>query len=1614
LISYAQNFEDVMLWRAFKPLARGFYIDVGAGDPEQLSVTRWFYELGWHGINVEPNPAHFVRLSACRKHDVNLPVALSDTSGERTFFLVVGSNDLATLNDEVAELHRQAGWQVEKVRTETTTLADVCQQYATASDIHFLKIDVEGAEKAVLAGADFARFRPWVVVVEATLPNSTVEAFSAWEPSLLRSGYRFVWFDGLNRFYVAEEHWEALHRHFHVPPNVFDGFTRAADSLREVESLHRANAEASALPATAETEYASSLLAAVREAEQAGQRAGAAEARAFEQATVAQRATRRADAAEERARRAEAEAAVAKQQEAVAALVAEARTTEVQAVQVILERIHSSTSWRITTPLRAAGWLLSKRAGAALMELGMSNVRAERLRSVAGQGSAAKRASRVAFYITARAATRVPGATHAANVLERLSPRAWRWLKRHDQAYFAAASLRLPASSTPRTARPGGFRIMPTSENDRGHSIRKVHQFHSGSNSNDAITNSMLLIQRQLRRLGYESDIFVEHRDHRLAEELFEMEDLPLHGNYVLIVHHSMGYDACEYIAALSARKILIYHNITPPEFLNDIPEAIPYANLGRQQLSYLRPHMTAALGQSELNALELRAHGYAAPVVCPLLFDVDDLIEMARNTTRPQGTPFTILFVGRVVASKGQADLIDAFAEFRRLYTDQSRLVLIGKTAGPDAPYPSEICQRIETHGLQNHVLIMGPVSDSELREWYATADLYVSLSFHEGFGVPLVEAMAYDVPVLAWPAGAIPYTLGGAGKLLTDRSPHAVAADMLCIAHDPILRADIVARQRQSLDRFRLDRHLPNLLLALASAGAAPPTRDASHSVLAANLHFVVAGHVNGSYSLAVINRQTAQALENLRPGTVRILPWENGPVADLQVPDRLRAPLERLLTRPPCQTGPEIVISQHYPVYVPPHRGDLTLALIVWEESLFPAETVRFLNDSFDAVLAPSAAVAKTLIDSGVSIPIRKVGQVPDLVPFFQIAIERESRERWSGKKQFTFLHVSSCFPRKGVDVLLAAYARAFRCHDPVRLVIKGFPNPHNDAPEQIERLQRTDLNVGEIVMINNDLDDAAMHDLYREANAMVLPTRGEGFNLPAAEAMAAGIPLIVTAHGGHLDFCTKYNARLVGFRFAPSRSHVTSSGSVWAEPDIDDLAAALREVFEDITTNRGSAAVRAASARATIAVRLEPRTWAQRVSNVASELLTTPQLPPLRVAWITTWGVRCGIAEYSRYLLENFENWESSNGPPSTVVLCDDRTAVSRDGERICVRPSWRLGDATSMKRLARAVATEDPDAVVIQHQPGLFPWYALAGLLFDRRVRHRTTVVTLHAPHHLLVLNPEERAAAIAALGCASRLLVHQIADLELLKSFGLTATSTLFPHGASALGTTRPIRTLSRDASIIIGCHGFFLPGKGIRRLLEAIARLSREWSRLRLRLVNAEYPASESTTEIADCRALAKSLGLDARVEWYTTFLPQHECQRLLAECDLLVLPYDATIESASGALRVALASGTPVAVTPISIFDEAQDAVLRFDGVSVASIAEGIDKLLCDTALRERSCAAASSWLAERDWSVLARRMRGMLTGLRDDALRSTDTISVGGPYANPTNISCTPSDS
>lgn len=238
-VSYAQNYEDVYLWRALKHVERGCYIDVGAYDPTNDSVTRAFYERGWRGANLEPTQACFDRLRQARPEDINLNVAAGSAEGSITLYEVSGTG-MSTSVYENALRAQQIGFSFNAVEVPVTTLDKVWED-SSLHDVHFLKIDVEGDEESVLRGLNFSRHRPWIIVIESMIPNSSEQSFASWEDLVLNADYAFASFDGLNRYYFAKEHPELSGR-LSTPPNFFDFFVRASEveARQEAERLRKA------------------------------------------------------------------------------------------------------------------------------------------------------------------------------------------------------------------------------------------------------------------------------------------------------------------------------------------------------------------------------------------------------------------------------------------------------------------------------------------------------------------------------------------------------------------------------------------------------------------------------------------------------------------------------------------------------------------------------------------------------------------------------------------------------------------------------------------------------------------------------------------------------------------------------------------------------------------------------------------------------------------------------------------------------------------------------------------------------------------------------------------------------------------------------------------------------------------------------------------------------------------------------------------------------------------------------------------------------------------------------------------------------------------------------
>ncbi len=352
LISYAQNFEDVMLWRALRHVDQGCYVDVGAQSPDFDSVSRMFYEHGWRGVHVEPVDDYASQLRTRRPDELVLQVAVTDSPGALRFY-DIPETGLSTTDSAIAETHRVAGFHVREVEVASVTLDTVFERVA-GREVHWLKIDVEGAEALVIKSWTGA-VRPWVLVVESTLPLSVEPTHDQWEAAVLSKGYTFAYFDGLNRFYVSDAHPELLPA-FHCAPNVFDGFVLAPGSSYCI--VTRTESEARIESLRGEHEQAIQLL----QGEVEGQ---VSELRAEREVIVMLRGE-----LEERVAKLDAEhqmVELLKTEYAEAHSIAEAYRYELSGVRFEAERLRAaiaaiehSRSWRITSPLRRGAALVAR------------------------------------------------------------------------------------------------------------------------------------------------------------------------------------------------------------------------------------------------------------------------------------------------------------------------------------------------------------------------------------------------------------------------------------------------------------------------------------------------------------------------------------------------------------------------------------------------------------------------------------------------------------------------------------------------------------------------------------------------------------------------------------------------------------------------------------------------------------------------------------------------------------------------------------------------------------------------------------------------------------------------------------------------------------------------------------------------------------------------------------------------------------------------------------------------------------------------------------------------------------------------------------------------------
>lgn len=985
------------------------------------------------------------------------------------------------------------------------------------------------------------------------------------------------------------------------------------------------------------------------------------------------------------------------------------------------------------------------------------------------------------------------------------------------------------------------------------------------------------------------------------------------------------------------------------------------------------------------------------------------------------------VFYTGGADERKNLPRLIQAFSSLPSSLRASHQLLLSGKI--PEGNI-TQLQHFADSCGLNsNELLFIGYITDEELIQLYNLCKLFVFPSWHEGFGLPVLEAMSCGAPVICSKTSSLPEVIGLEDALFDPFDQVAIHNKMKLALEDGAFRTNLRKHGLQRARQFSWDESAKRAIevwenlhtvqgkelktshkswkLTLYRLAAIYNKLVQSAAMVAARGNLVsdidlrrlslcidrneqqfesflraaklpkqltwrIEGPFDSSYSLALVNREMARALAGL--GHKVVLHSTEGP-GDFPANERFLMENSdlahmHLLSAKIKPSATDVTSRNLYP----PRAADMHARINIfhaygWEESGFPQDWVESFNLSLQGLTVMSEHVRKVMIDNGVTVPLAVSG----------IGVDHWDRIKADIKfclnaREFRFLHVSSCFPRKGADIMLAAYGCAFRAEDNVTLVIKTFKNPHNEIHRWLEEARDDDPDFPDVRILEGDYTDPEMKALYEQCHALVAPSRAEGFGLPMAEAMLSGLSVITTAWSGTVDFCTRETSWLVDYQFEPADTHIGMFSSVWAAPNISHLSQIMREVYEtpknlrDIRNSAGCKLLR------------ERFSWSKVAERTVKAVRVWSQIPEYsepRIGWITTWNTRCGIATYSKHLVSSMPSQVMILAAHTQAITCEDQANVER---------CWSLGDQDSLLNLKNEIEKHRLDILVLQFNYGFFNLHTLADFLIKQIEAGRIVFIMMHStidPVH----SPEKKLSDLVhALSQCHRVLVHATSDLNRLKEQGLVSNVALFPHGILNFRTRKDSNLTGERFTV--ASYGFFLPHKGLLELIEAVSLLKERGLNIQLLLINSEYPAPESGCLIKEAKQLVKKWKLERDVIFHHDFLSDNESLQKLMDADLIVFPYKDTSESASGAVRYGLATGRPVAVSPITIFEDIKEAVHYLPGHQAEHIANGIAELKEAFEKRNKHVCekeiSAHRWCDEHAYSKLGLKLYNIIKAI------------------------------
>jgi FkbM family methyltransferase len=1581
LVSYAQNFEDVILWRALKSVTNGFYIDLGAQDPVVDSVSLAFYEKGWRGVHVEPITFYAAKLRAARPDEEVIEAAIASKRGQLAIH-DFHDTGLSTGRNEIAQRHVASGLASKPIEVDTLRLSDVLGKYSD-KEIHWLKIDVEGMEAEAIASWEPSPARPWVLVVESTMPRSQEPNHFDWEPTILAMGYEFVYFDGLNRFYLHQAHSD-LRNTFGAGPNVFDDFTlsdssphvpnfreqiaglkhqlRANEEQRasEIDRLHgeiaKKDAETDRLIATYQSEIA--RMESAREA--------TAQASARIILGLEARLTERDEQLTE---------------------IAEAlrnATTRMVEFDRLVAALYASTSWRITGPVRAASravrwlmhgprwfagrvwaWITFKPGSRPRRVLRTTLARIARL--VLSYPRIAQLARRVAAYL--------PNGPYQKLRLAAAYPRR----PEYDEALSSLQSLSMltPSFSGASGKRGRAAVVAPVSSSGVSGGAERLY-----AGLVDAI-----------RDLGWEADLVTLPFDESSFEAIqagyraFEALDLDA---YDLVI----STKAPSYCVRHRNHVLYLVHTIRV--FYDMFEMAFPDADESRlAQRRWIHEKDNEALGtidrryaigEEVARRLEL-FNGLNATTLHPAQ-------NMERIVAGPIGDYF--FMPGRLHRWKRVDLAIDAI----RRSDLPMKLVIAG--IGED-----EARLRALAHG-DKRIVFAGHVDDARLAELYRRCLGVMFCPVREDFGYVTIEAFAYAKPVITCFDSGEPLQFVRDGKTGLVVAPDA---ESVCRAMERLWddrgearkmgleASDVVGditweRVAQALLDPTLERDFknarPKLRVAVLDMQPITPAVGGGRLRLYGlyhNLGEQFETRYVGSYDwpgeefrqerLTPSLKEIVVPLSEAHHKAAREAREKAGGrvVIDMMFGEQCHLSKDYLDEVKRAVDWADIVVFSHPWVAPLIDDGALEGKFVVYDSQNVELDLREQLLDRED----PYQSYVLDQVESAE----RLVGDRAHLV----LACSAGDAVRFAEKYHWSLPQIelmpNGVFSQRIVPVetkekAVLKAALGFPEDRPTAFFIGSDYMPNVDAAKVIiEKLAPScpkmlfaiaggvcdRLRSGRLpknVMLTGQLSEQDKIRCLNAADIAVNPMlSGSGTNIKMFDFAAAGLPIITTPIG--------------------ARGIVESSSYGIEICDTDAMATTLSRYASDVTLCEQAGAANRRLVESRFAWEcLSPRLGQVlkigflRRSGQARHSASGAE--PIKTLHVSTIGQKCGIGEYTRHLMEEMDR----HGFSSMVLTCETPLAKpdlrGLEGKAFIGWLHDTVGyvDTRLVDNIEALVDTSDAKLAIIQHHPvflGEMELRRLTRLLLNMEMR---VVIIVHSLDGLQI--PLMKGLADSGVTVIS----HKREDLRLMQTYGIEALH--LPLAIPTLLRGPKETPAGGEKSFTIVSNGFLREHKRFDIIVDALVLLRDTVPNARLNLLCPLYPSADSNRAHAKVLETIARNNLEDVVSLDTAYRDKEDLLIALSKADIAVFSYAESAEGGSAAAADAIAAGLPVIVSPSKIFDDLRHTALTCPAQAEA-IAAALKDIRANPALYRKLTTQSRMYADRNSWEAVVDILFGVL---------------------------------